>query len=302
MHDAERIDDWRAELERGGLRGSFLVRDLRTGEELGIDPDRRVPIASVVKIALAVATEERIRRGEIDPAARVLVQPGRVSMPGPTGTSRFRHPSQIAVDDLQYLSVALSDGNAADALLDITPPEHALQILDELGITGFDVRHRPGELAQTVSEQLGPEGTRFAQSIAVQGATPGQGHSIPQLDIVRANMADARALADLLEAIWRPTLPEPVATRVRELMLANVHRTRLAPEFVSDSSRWWSKTGTILTFRHEVGVVEHEDGSAFAVVALTESVVAASEQPAAEALMGAVARSIHDEVRRRSWG
>ncbi|MFD5745679.1 serine hydrolase, partial [Streptomyces massasporeus] len=45
----------------------------------------------------------------------------------------------------------------------------------------------------------------------------------------------------------------------------------LAPDFSSDATVWSSKTGTLLNLRHETGVVEHADGQAFAVTALTES-------------------------------
>lgn len=63
-------------------------------------------------------------------------------------------------------------------------------------------------------------------------------------------------------------------------MSSNLMRQRLTPDFASDASRWSSKTGTLLNLRHEVGVVEHADGQAFAVAALTESRVAAIVQPA----------------------
>jgi beta-lactamase class A len=74
-------------------------------------------------------------------------------------------------------------------------------------------------------------------------------------------------------------------------------RHRLAPDFLSDSSRWSSKTGTLLNLRHEIGVVEHEDGDVLAVAALTESAVPAAVQPAAEAAMAHVARTLHDRLR-----
>jgi beta-lactamase class A len=48
-----------------------------------------------------------------------------------------------------------------------------------------------------------------------------------------------------------------------------------------------------------VGVVEHDDGRAFAVAALTESRVPAAIQPAAEAVIGRVARALHDHLRDR---
>lgn len=67
---------------------------------------------------------------------------------------------------------------------------------------------------------------------------------------------------------------------MRSLMAENMVRHRLAPDFSSDSSTWSSKTGTLLNLRHEVGVVEHDDGSRYAVAALTESRVPAAVQPA----------------------
>jgi hypothetical protein len=56
----------RAILRDAGLTGSFLVRDLATGEEIGLDPDRDYPIASLVKIPLALAVLERVEDGRID--------------------------------------------------------------------------------------------------------------------------------------------------------------------------------------------------------------------------------------------
>jgi beta-lactamase class A len=105
-------------------------------------------------------------------------------------------------------------------------------------------------------------------------------------------------LVDLLEALWVPSrIPAAVAARVRSLMRDNVIRHRLTPDFGSDASTWFSKTGTLLNLRHEVGVVEHEDGEMFAVAALTESSVPAAIQPAAEAVMAQVARALHDHLR-----
>lgn len=75
------VRELRADLADGGLHGSFLVRDLASGQELGIDPDRVFPIASLVKVPLAAVTLERIRRGELDGATQVEVEPGGVTTP-----------------------------------------------------------------------------------------------------------------------------------------------------------------------------------------------------------------------------
>ncbi|CAL9362365.1 Beta-lactamase regulatory protein BlaB [Nocardiopsis dassonvillei] len=288
----------RRELEEGGLRGSFLVRDLRSGEEIGIEPDVEFPSASLVKVPLAVAVLERVAAGELDAAEQVLVEPGRVTTFGPIGISRFRHPSRVAVEDLVYLSTCLSDGAAADALLGLTPPERVAASLRAAGVVGITVRHAMGELHHTPVDRLDPDEGHLAHSLAIEAGTAGRGHRIPQLDVARASTGTARAFVDLLQALWVPSrIRADVAARVRELMRHNVLRHRLAPDFVSDATTWSSKTGSLLNLRHEVGVVEHADGAVFAVAALTESRVPAVHQPGAEALMARVARTLRDRLR-----
>ncbi|MEV0645388.1 serine hydrolase [Phytomonospora sp. NPDC050363] len=290
----------RQDLRDGGLTGSFLVRNLHTGDELGIDPDTVLPIASLAKLPLALATAERIRRGDLSGATRIRVEPGRITSPGPTGLSRFQHPATIAVDDLLYLSTSVSDGTAADALFDLTPPDTVAGILAELGLKGITVRHTMRELSDTPAERFSPADAHLALALAIDGGTSGRGHRVPQLDVSSANTGTARAFIDFLQAVWTPsTIAPQVAERVRSLMGANLLVQRLSPDFSSDAAAWSSKTATLLNLRHEVGVVAHDNGHAFAVAALTESRVAASSQPAAEALMGQVARTLRDTLRSR---
>jgi beta-lactamase class A len=294
------IAELRAELHDGGLRGSFLVRDLDGRTELGIDPDREFPSASLVKIPLAAVTLDRIRRGELDGAAQLDIRPGRITTPGPTGLARFRHPARVAIDDLLYLTMAISDGTAADALFGLTPPAEVTRTIRQWGVHGITARHPVGQLSDTPAERFAPADVHLAHTLAIGGATAGQGHSIPQLDISRASSGSARAFVDLLGALWTPSKLDPtVAAGVRELMGTNLLRQRLSPDFSSDASRWSSKTGTLLNLRHEVGVVEHADGQRFAVAALTESRVPAAVQPEAEFLMARVARTLRDQLRGR---
>ncbi|MBL1099348.1 serine hydrolase [Streptomyces coffeae] len=293
------LREMRGQLRDGGLRGYLLVRDLRTGEELGIEPDAQLPSASLVKVPLALATAERIRRGELDGATTLEVRPGGITTPGPTGLSRFRHPARVAVDDLVYLSTCISDGTAADALFELTPPDRVTRILHELGLHGITVRHTVYELSDTPEERFDGAQAHLAHALAIDAGTSGRGHRVPQLDTTRANTGSARAWADLLQALWTPSsIHSEVAERVRGLMAHNLMRQRLAPDFASDAAIWSSKTGTLLNLRHEIGVVEHADGQSFAVAVLTESVVPASRQPGAEALMARVARTLRDHLRQ----
>lgn len=297
--NAERVrQELRHLLADAGLSGSFLVRDLSAGEEIGIDPEVEFPIASLVKVPLAMAVAGRINDGRMDGSSMIEVLPEERVPGGPGGLSRFRHPARIAVDDLLYLSTAMTDNAAADALFDLVPPAEVDRAVRQAGITGITVRHPMRELTRTPAERFGPGEAYLAHSFAIGSRTAGRGHAIAQLDVTQANSGSARAFTDLLEALWVPSrVPAEVAARVRSLMGENVVRHRLAPDFSSDSSIWSSKTGSLLNLRHEVGVVEHDDGSAYAVAALTESRVPAAVQPAAEAVMSQVARTLHDYLR-----
>ncbi|MBK3532881.1 serine hydrolase [Streptomyces rubiginosohelvolus] len=299
MNTEALLRDVRARLSEGGLRACLLVRDLGTGEELGIEPDTDLPSASLVKVPLALATLERIRRGELDGAALLDVAPGRVTTPGPTGLSRFRHPARIAIDDLLYLSTCLSDGTAADALFDLTPPARVAGLLREAGLHGITVRHRTEELFDTPVERFDADQVHLAHALAIDAGTSGRGHRVPQLDTTRANTGSARSFVDLLQAVWTPSKIHPeVAERLRDLLAHNVLRHRLTPDFSSDASRWSSKTGTLLNLRHEIGVVEHADGQTFAVAVLTESSVPAGAQPGVDGLMAEAARRLRDHLRQ----
>lgn len=284
-------------LADAGLRGSFLVRDLDSGDELGLEADRVWPVASLAKLPLAVAVLQLVHQGRLDATARVEVAPGRMD-PGPPGLSRFRHAAVVAVDDLLYLSTSLSDSVAADLLLELVPPPVAAAALGRIGVSGLTLRHPFGDLMRTPVERLEHGEAHLGHVLAATAGTDGRGHELAQLDVARANTGSARAYVDLLHEVWRPrALPVPVARRVRELMAASVHRQRLAPDFESDAASWSSKTATVLNLRHEVGVVEHADGTTFAVAALTESSVAATRQPAAEATIGEAARRLRDALR-----
>lgn len=294
------LDTIERDLDDAGLWGAFLVRDLATGDELALHAEDVVPIASLVKVPLAVATLDGIGTGRLDGSARLRIEPGNSPVWGPTGVTKFRHHADIAIEDAVYASTSLSDSAAADALFALTPPALVQETIEGFGITGVSVRYTVSDLLETPAERLDVSDGDLAHTLAIEGATAGGGHRVPQLDATRANAGSARALADLLEALWTPSaIPVPVAARVRELLADNVHRQRLAPDFASDATRWSSKTGTLLNLRHEAGVVEHADGSAFVVVALTRSRVAAVHQPDAEAVMGRVARRLRDALRAR---
>lgn len=296
--EARVIHDVNAQLAAAGLRANIVVRDLDSRREVSTHPEAPVPLASVVKVPIALAVLNRIIGGTLDGAQPITVRPDRIDEEGPTGMSRFRHPAQIALEDLLVLSVSFSDNTATDALLDVVSPAEIQGDLERLGVSGIHIRHRLDALVRTPLESLPTSEAHLVYDLAGGGPNRNAGHRIWQLDVSRGNVGTAAGLTDLLQEIWRPTRIDPAAaSRLRSLLAGNIMRHRLAPDFASDAMTWSSKTGTLLHLRHEIGVVDHADGQSIAVSVLSESSNPAAAQPAAEATLGAAARALHDLIR-----
>jgi len=291
--------DW----EAAGLSGAFLARriDVRRPDgpavELGFDPDRPMPLASLVKLPLALAVLDAAHGGELGPlgeAEPVRVEPGRVTR-GRSGVGAFRHPATVALGDLVTSALTVSDNGAADLLLDRVPPAQVSAALAAWGLGGIVCRHRLGELHEATARVATDEAT--ALELAVRAATEGGGHAIDMLDVAAANVGTARALTDLLGAVWSDTVATPqVCARVREAMGDQLTSHRFAPELRTDAVRVSTKTGTFLNLRHDAGVVETA-GAVIVVVALTESRVPVLADPGADAAIGRAARSAVETLR-----
>ncbi|WP_218054089.1 serine hydrolase [Microbacterium sp. 3J1] len=285
-------------LDTAGLTGSILVRDLASGVEVGINPDDSFPMASLVKLPLAGALLSAADNGVLDLGATVRLDPATAT-PGPTGLCRFRYPTTVAVADLLYLAIAISDDTAADSLFSVVPPSSVRAWLDSLDIRSeLFIRHPISDIYRSIADRVNPADMEVLHRLIVDAAMSGSDSPLPQLNRRHANNGSARGFVDLLGALWSADSAISATTRsaVRELLGLNVFRHRLAPEFTSERMRWFSKTGSFMNLRHEVGVVEHASGRVIAVAVLTRSSVPAIAQPAAEAAMGRAARVLHDQV------
>lgn len=285
----------REAMAAAGLRGAALVRNIDTGAELGFEVDVPFPMASLVKVPLGATVLALAGRGRIDLDQRVRIDDGNRAM-GWTGISRFTRPVDVAIGDLLYLSIAVSDNAAAELLFDAAPPEAVNAWLASAGLSGILVRHPIGELYRTLADRVSAADARLVHELVVAADLSGSAQLIPQLDVAAANVSSARAFGDLLTALWSGAIDDAVASPLRELLRANVFQQRLAPEFISESSTWASKTGSFLHLRHEAGVVEHASGERYAVVVLARGSAAGAFHPTADQAMGRAARELHDAL------
>ncbi|MFJ8363505.1 serine hydrolase [Streptomyces sp. NPDC093984] len=279
-----------------GVRGSFLARRIDTGEQLGFDVDEPVPLASVVKVPLALVALDRIATGELDPARPVVVDPATSSV-GATGLAAFRYPATVAVGDLLLMMLSVSDNASADAVFDLVPIEDVDARLRAWGCSGIRVRHRLNRMYECAAGAAGNDFS-LALELAVRDDRSGR-HTIETLDPAYANVGTATALVDLLERVWRDGIAHPEATaELRRLMGLQVFTQRLASELRADTLRMSGKTGTFLHLRHEIGVVEAESGDQVAMAALTRSDRRAGLAPDIDLAIGTGARRAFEALRR----
>ena len=272
-----------------GLTGEFLARNLSTGEQLGFGTGVLLPLASVAKVPLALVVLHAIAIGTLDAAHPVRVDPATSSF-GATGLSAFRYPAQVAVQDLVYLMLAVSDNAAADALLDLIGLEEINHRLADWEVHDLRFRHRFQTMYDCAVGVAGDD-FRLALDLAIEDDAQDR-HRIESLDVAKANVGSAPALVSLLERVWTDRIGNPWATReLRTLMGRQIYTHRLASELQTDDFAVAAKTGTFLNLRHEIGVVRTNSGDQIAIAALTRSRQRALVQQQADLAIGAAART-----------
>nr|WP_183653692.1 serine hydrolase [Prauserella isguenensis] len=282
---ADRI--WRR-LREVRVHGGFVARNIDTGRQLCVDPDRPWPLASVAKVPLALVVADRIARGELAGDTMVTLDPERRSS-GPTGLSAFRHAATCAIDDLLLQMITVSDNAAADALFELVPPAEVTSRLRQWGVEAIHVRHPMQLMYEAATRVAGPDFT-LGRRLAVEGVRPAGGHVIDSLDVHRATVGTAAGLVDLLCRIWSGHISEPEATAaVRDAMSRQLLSPRIGADLQADDIRIAGKTGSFLTLRHEIGVVEHGT-SKVAIAALTTSERTTRIQQDVDLAIGAAVR------------
>ncbi|WP_244231428.1 serine hydrolase [Saccharomonospora piscinae] len=265
-----------------------MARNIDTGRQLCVAPDRPWPLASIAKVPLALVVADRVARGELGGDTAVTLQPAGRS-PGPTGFSAFRHPATCAIDDLLLQMITVSDNAAADALFELVPPADVTSRLRYWGVDAIHVRHPMRLMYEAATRVAGPDFT-LGRRLAVEGSRAGGGHVIDSLDVHRATVGSAGALVELLCRIWTDDVASPAATAtVRDAMAKQPASPRIGADLQADDVAIAAKTGSFLTLRHEIGVVEYGT-SRVAIAALTVSERIARIQQDVDLAVGAAAR------------
>lgn len=278
-----------------GVRGWLHVADLRRPEAcVAIDPDEPVPVGSVYKVPLMVAFWRLVDAGALDPCERMTLGPSD-RIPGPTGISILRDDITVSLRDLVALMMSVSDNTAADVLLRRVGTPAVDEVCRDLGMPDTRIH---GGVATTFAQLMAETG---AESLSAAMRRLADNDSTVPLAVygpVLKSSATPADMARLLRAIWTGRAASADACAfMREAMGRQPWTHRLASGFPYDDVTVSGKTGTFGSMRHEAGVVELADGSAYTAVVFTQAARADSRLPRADAVIGAAARTAVEELR-----
>jgi beta-lactamase class A len=238
-----------------GMRVALAARHLESGSTLEQDAERVISAASTIKTLILVALARALDAGTVELDTEVAVQDGwRV---GGSGVLNWLHGGvSLPLRDHAWLMIAISDNTASNAIIEALGIETIRQAAGDLGLPALHL------------------GRRFYGYVP-----PGE---------TSRNEVTARALTDLLAAIWNDTAASTERCAwMRQLHADQQHRARLARN-LPEGITYAGKTGTLKGISHDCGVIAGPAGSV-AVSVLVESTVSPYDD---DAFIGTIGEAV----------
>ncbi|WP_165967419.1 class A beta-lactamase [Luteimonas aestuarii] len=292
-----------AERLAGQLRGSVgaAAIHVESGRSVFVDGDRAFPMASTMKLPVAVHILKQVDEGTLSLTQQVLLAPGDVypQMGGPMDL-HLTPGSAITVRDLLHMMITVSDNNATDLLLRLGGGTAAVDArMRALGIDGIRVDRYIWELlanyyGDAVASQATPLDAEGYGALAASDRDADERRR--NMDAYNADPRDtatARAMATLLARLWRGELLSADST---QLLQAIMQATRTGGDRLRGAlpphTPVAHKTGTVGDMVNDVGVITLPDGRGHVVVVAFVQ----SDAPAATraGTIAQLARAAHD--------
>lgn len=288
--------DFHALFEQAGVDGFLHAVAVGTDREVGHRPDTAVVSASTFKLPVLVELFRQADAKAVDLTEQVTV-PVDDRAPGPTGLSVMLDPVAMSWRDLAMSMMVVSDNAATDVICARVGLPNVNNTMRVLGLPDTHLEDDCRGIFRTLAEDVGVaalEDVPLAPPAAV-------------LDAMRAvrpegtNRTIARDMTRLLQLIYTDAAASAQScAQMRSILRNQVWPHRLAAGFPEDDVFTAGKTGTLIVWRNEVGVVGFPDGPLFAVAVYTRSRQPKIKDPAADAVIGAAARTAIDALRGKT--
>jgi len=283
-----------------GRVGAALVH-LESGRAVYLDADTPYPMASTVKIPVAVHILKLVDEGVLSLHQQITL--GADDIYPEMGGPMDRHlsaGSAISVRDLLHMMVTVSDNNATDLLIRLGGGTRAVhQRMRSLGFEGIRVDRFIWEL---LANYFGAEGNLQERTFTLadygEWAVAERSREQRLVNIRHWNLdprdtGTARSMAELLQRVWRGELLSPESTQVlQQIMQATYSGAARLKGHLPRNTVVAHKTGTVGDAINDAGVITLPEGRGHVVAVVY--VLSEADSALREDLIAQLARAAHD--------
>lgn len=284
----------------GGKVGVGIIH-IESGRELFINGAEPFPMASTVKIPIAVELLTRVQAGTVRLDSMITLKPSDLHPGSGTLTGLFNDPGvSLSVTNLLELMLLISDNSATDIVLKVAGNGPAVNArLAALRIQGISVdRPTIRLIADAVGMgDLGPEsGWSLASFDSLRRAvTPAQATAARDAFYRdRRDTSTPEGMARLLAQIWRgQALPAPYGPQLLNILLRVETGAARLKGLLPPDIPVYHKTGSLgIGVTNDVGILDLPDaGHLVVAVFVKESRAAVADQ---ERTIAQIARAAYD--------
>jgi beta-lactamase class A len=270
--------------------------DLHTGRSVSLNGEQRFPMASLVKVPLAMAAMRLVDEGKFHLAQMVALKPSHVCAGGPLSSLHVPGVS-LSLRNLIELSLMFSDNTATDALLDtIGGPR---QVRRQAPAVARTIRSL---LTEMLGIELSPE-EAFSEEMWRKATR----HPYPseRLAAIRAFLNDVRdtttagEMCQTLSQIWRC---EGLSRGASNFILGSMRKCSTGPGRLKarlpQGTRFAHKTGSLKEWLSaDMGIIDRPGGPVAVCAFVMGSAEPQEKQDRALARLG---RVIYDAGLRRA--
>ncbi|WP_229216752.1 class A beta-lactamase [Dyadobacter sp. 3J3] len=294
-HELERI----AKLAKGKVGVSAV--HLETGKHISLNLKELFPMASTIKVAIAVQLFTKIEKGELSLMTMVDLQPSDYHPGSGTLDVLFAKPGvQLSVQNLLELMMVISDNSATDILLRLVGGTEAVQKrMNALGIKGMSIDRT---IIQLIADEEGitlpPEDQwtlGFYDKLWKNTTRESRDAAELRLQKDPRDTSSPEAMVNLLTQIYTGKALKPES---RDLLLAVMERCRggvaRLKGYLPAGTVIAHKTGSLnASATDDVGIITLPDGAGHVAIAIfvSESGAELSER---EQTIAHISRSIYD--------
>lgn len=273
---------------------------LPSGRAVHVNADRAFPLASVMKVPVAVHILKLVDEGTLSLTQNVVIGPDDIypEMGGPMEI-HLSPGSAISVRDLLHMMITVSDNNATDMLIKLGGGTAAVDArMHALGIQDVRIdryiwellanyQGHPASQAKPISPHDYGVLDRFVRTPEVRRRDTDSWNADPR------DTGSTRALATLLQQLWAGKLLSTESTHVLKAIMAQTRTgTGRLRGVLPPGTAVAHKTGTVGDVINDVGVITLPDGRGEVVIAvLMES---STDTARRDRTIADLARAAHD--------